>query len=105
MTMRKTPKLGSAWGGAQSSNEKNWLNETSPKNPIVGESSEITIAVVVTTEITAQAASPAWISFSPQRGLAAARDRDGGPVPIGLAAAIVSRASMALAPSGSECPG
>ena len=57
--------MGSAWVGAQSSKEKNSPNETSPKKPIVGASSEITIAVVVTTEITAQPASRPWISFSP----------------------------------------
>ena len=45
--------------------EKNSLNETSPKKPIVGVSSEITIAVVVTTEITAQAASRPLITDSP----------------------------------------
>ncbi len=45
--------------GAQSSVEKNSPKETSSKKPIVGVSSEITIAVVVTTEITAQRASRA----------------------------------------------
>ena len=55
-TGRRTPKLGSAVSGAQSLVEKNSPKETSSKNPIVGVSSEITIAVVVTTEITAQRA-------------------------------------------------
>ena len=55
--------MGSAWVGAQSSNEKNSPKETSPKKSIVGESSEITIAVVVMTEITAQPASRHSISL------------------------------------------
>ena len=64
-TMLRTPKLGvsSELSGAQSSIEKNSLKDTSWKKPIVGVSSEITIAVVVTTETTAQAASRPWIGL------------------------------------------
>src|SRR5918994_2348453 len=96
-TTRKTPKLAvsSLASGAQSLVEKKSPKETSPKKPIVGDSREITIAVVVATETTAQRASRPSITRSPQRGLAAARDRGGDPAPIDLAAATVSRASMA----------
>ncbi len=65
-TMLRTPKLGVGLSRRPVvSKEKNSPSETSPKKSIVGVSSEITIAVVVTTEITAQAASRAWITRSP----------------------------------------
>jgi hypothetical protein len=94
MTMLSTPKVASAWFGAHVSNEKKSRGETDLKKSSVGVNSEITIAVVVRTEITAQAASATSITFSPRRARAATRGRAGSGRPRALVAAVTSRASI-----------
>ena len=55
-TIGRTPKLAGSNVGANSVPKRKSVIGTSPKNSIDGSSSEMTIAVVVTTERTAQAA-------------------------------------------------
>ena len=64
-TIARTPKLGGSNCGVQSIPKKNSSAGTISKKPIVGPSREMTIAVVVRTESTAQKASSHVIAFSP----------------------------------------
>ena len=72
-TIGRTPKLAGSKLGDQSVPNRNSNGPTSSKKPIVGPISEITIAVVVTTESRPQKASRPLITFSPVRLLGASR--------------------------------
>ena len=64
-TIASTPKLGGSNWGVQSVPKRNSSTGTISKKPIVGPISEITIAVVVTTERMPQRARRPWMAFSP----------------------------------------
>src|SRR5215208_6766877 len=64
-TIGRTPKLAGVKVGPQSVPNRKSVIETSPKNWIDGTTSEMTIAVVVTTDSTAHPARRAKIAFSP----------------------------------------
>ncbi len=64
-TIGRTPKVGSANVGAHLVPKRKSPTGTSPKNSMVGTSSEMTIAMVVTTEMKAHSARLTLISFSP----------------------------------------
>ena len=64
-TIASTPKLGGSNCGAHSVPKRNSSMGTTSKKPIVGPIREMTIAVVVRTERTPQAARRPWMAFSP----------------------------------------
>ena len=64
-TIASTPKLGGSNCGVQSVPKRNSPIGTTSKKPIVGPIREMTIAVVVSTERTAQKARRPWMTFSP----------------------------------------